>query len=495
MEKLLKIFINNKYLILLNLLIFCFMAGDTVAKVQSYGGSTTTYLISILTDHYYVLYFQLPIMIVIMSRTIGKGAYIEILRYKNIYAYIKNQVFWVSLFIGIYFLAHILIAYFISLGKLSEFRNDVLMNNYDEQFLVYNMYIEHFGNSFLILILLVIYYIFGFTLLITFLNYINTRFNYKIMIYSVIIVYIFTFIGFKTELKSMFPILTFNNYILLHHGLFVNGKYSFILVLLVASLIFYISFGGKVNFSKISLVEYIIPNKYKILSIFSLVSVFTITYLANISREDFALREAVMIFIFGNDNSASSFISWFQSLLISLIPIFTIAIAENRIGESRNNLAARFKNMKKFNSFISFQQIKYLLTYFIFIAVLLNVAYLISSHTSVTSTDLEEMYGEIFELKILNIYLSLLLVNICFDYLVYKGIRKFDEVGSIIFIIGIKFLFFLMPSFDYISVNVGLVRIFENTYLSEYLGIKISFVIVGIILLVKGRSFNGNKNK
>lgn len=66
------------------------------------------------------------------------------------------------------------------------------------------------------------------------------------MIIVSVLIYILTFIGFKTEIKSLLPILCFNNYILLHHGLFVNGVLKFALVLMTGLIILLFSTGQRV---------------------------------------------------------------------------------------------------------------------------------------------------------------------------------------------------------------------------------------------------------
>lgn len=184
-----------------------------------------------LTDHYYVLYCMIISLIVIISKDIKDINYTQQLRYKNIFAYNLSRIR--------YFLAHILILLLIDAlnFKNTTSISPIRLEGYNEIVDLYNRYINIFDNIILANFAVIIYFIFGFTVLYALLTRINQNKGYKNTIVSAIIIYILTYIGFKTDLKTKLPVLFLNNYILLHHGLIVNGLFKFILAIAIGILI------------------------------------------------------------------------------------------------------------------------------------------------------------------------------------------------------------------------------------------------------------------
>ncbi len=482
-----RIVLDNKILLIINFLILCFICGYELKQYQGININIFSYIVIILTNHYYILYCMLPIILIIITKYIKNISSIEIIRYKNFFQQISKSVKIFIIFLFIYSLSHLILISTIGFNVFKLSSNQVIINQtmYDELISVLNKYIYFFnGNMVFAIILIVVYMVFGFTVLISLLSYINYKYGYKKTILFMILIYIFTFIGFKTEIKNILPIMCFNNFILLHHILFVDNVINFIFVVLIGVIIILFCLGKiniKNNFDNI-----IVTKKEILLTLIVPISIILLEVSKNvfISKVDF--KNVVAYIFVGSSENFPSFVSWLSLLILYLTPLFFISISDSRLKQyGQFPFLIRFKNKADFLYRVENKYLKYILLYVLVIIVFSNLFFNLPFFK--TSDNL--FYFKISN-TVLNLYFLIFTVYLLFDYVLFSIINKyFNNIFSILFIIFYKFILFLFPQFNFIYLNFGILNLYSNDHL---LILKIIILAIIIILYFIRRFKNVN---
>jgi len=481
---------ENYRILLLNFIVLCFIAGSNIPTYQQYDISMWDFILLNLTDHYYVLYCMIISLIVIISKDIKDINYTQQLRYKNIFAYNLSRIRYFLAFLNLYFLAHILILLLI--GALN-FKNTtsispIRLEGYSEIVDLYNRYINIFDNIILANFAVIIYFIFGFTVLYALLTKINQNKGYKNTIVSAIIIYILTYIGFKTDLKTKLPVLFFNNYILLHHGLIVNGLFKFILVIAIGILIILFSVVKPKTIAKTnkSFKELIINRKDIAISFIVLLAIYLLNYIKNIGNMDFSIRDLALLTMFGSSTSENSFISWLSLTIINTSPIFILGVSKSRLRNYFNEpLLIRFKNNEDFKYNIRKIHFFYILFYITIVILINYISFFIGKSSSLNTNFLKEMYGMIFDLGILSKYNVGFAINLLFCFGLFYILSSFiGEVFSMVVILLSKFIFFFLSSYDLLKINYGIVNLLEDGGVSWVIYIELLAVLLYLALVI-----------
>ena len=490
---------ENYLILLLNLIVLSFLAGSNIASYQKYNISMWDFVLLNLTDHYYVLYCMIISVIIMISRDIKDINYTEQLRYKNVYSYNLSKIRHFLVFLSLYFLAHILILIIIGAlnFKTTTSLSPIVVDGYNEIIDLYNSYVNIFDNIILAILAITLYLTFGFTVLYALLTQLNQRKGYKNTIIGAIIIYVLAYIGFKSDLKTLIPVLFLNNYILLHHGLMVNGLFKFILVVLTGILIILSAVVRIKPISKTnkSFRELIINRKDIATSLLILFSIYLLNYIRNI---DFNIRDLGLVTLFGSSESEKSLISWISLSLVNTLPIFMVGLSKSRIRRYFNEpLLIRFKNSEDYNYNVKKIHFSYILIYLAVVILINYISFIIGRASSLNTDYLKEAYGLVFDLDILSKYNLGFAINLLFDFGIFYILSSFiGEVGSMIIIFVSKFIFFFLASFDLLKVNYGISNFLEDGGITWVIYIKLLAVLlyIGLTVLKHSRGYKYGNN-
>ncbi|MBM0046200.1 hypothetical protein JNO63_03745 [Anaerococcus sp. mt242] len=485
---------ENYLILLLDFIVLCFIAGSNISTYQQYHISMWDFILLNLSDHYYVLYCMIISILVIISRDIKDINYAEQVRYKNIFSYNLSKIRYFLVFISLYLLAHILIL--LVIGALNfntkASLSPIVVEGYSEIAELYNSYINIFDNIIFSVIIASIYYIFGFTVLYALLTKVNQSRGYKNTIIAAIIIYILTYIGFKTGLKTKIPILFFNNYILLHHGLMVNGLFKFILVIVTGILLIFSTVVRLRPLAKTnkSFKELIINRKDISISFIVLLAIYLLNYIKNIGNIDFSIRDLALLTMFGSSTSENSFISWLSLTIINTSPIFILGISKSRFRNYFNEpLLIRFKNKENFKYNIRKIHFSYIVFY-IAIVILINYAcFFVGQSSKLNTSFLREMYGMVFDIGILSKYNLGFAINLLFCFGVFYILSSLiGEIFSMVIILLSKFIFFFLASYDLFKFNYGIVNLLEEGGINWVIYIELLAVLLYLALAILKRN-------
>lgn len=497
-----KLFVENRALLVVNFCILCFICGDELNKYRGSSITALGYILGILTNHYYILYCMLPIVLIVIAKHIKSIPEIEIIRYKNSFCHIRQSASKFAIWIAIYLIMHLAIASIIGFFSFNSLSNQDLieLSIYDELVILLNKYVSFFGNTVAALISIVIYMTFGFTVLIFLLSYINHKFGHRKMIFAAFIIYLLTFAGFKTDLKTIIPVICFNNYILLHHALFVNGVLQFSLILFSGVLIILFSLGKRIRIKRFCFDEFILTKKEVIVALSIPIIAILFGLLRNSIDVDFSTKNVITTVMLGTSVQSSSFISWLSMLILYMVPLFFVGISSSRLNQyGQSPLLIRFKNKADLAVKSEKRYIKFMLLYISVLAALGNILILIPLITANGNDQMLEVFGIGFTNRIFNLFLLIFSVYLLFDFALFRSLSKHlgDIVTAMLILLG-KFVFFLLPKANYFMFNFGIINLYENMDNLHELMLKVLILAVLILLYfstVFWRLHNGNNRR
>lgn len=493
MEKSKRIFTENRILLLINFGILCFLCGNMLREYRTVSMGVWGYMLSILTNHYYILYCVVPILLIIIAKYIKNVRDIEVIRYHNAFQQIrissKSFIQWLTL----YLVAHLMIAFIIGIRTfgLSIHQNNIEVSAYDELISILNIYSKYFYNSVLAIIATVGYFIFGFAVLIVLLSYVNYKYKYKNVIMLSVLIYVFTFIGFKTDVKSIIPIICFNNFILLHHGLFVNGVAKFLLTIFFGIVVILFCCGKRFKFTHYGFNDLIISRREKILSMIFVLILFLLELFRTVGNVNFNFRDIIITTFFGTNDHDTSFIPWLRLTILYATPIFFLGIADSRMRKyAQAPIMIRLKSKYEFDCKLTREYIKFICLYVAFICVIGNVFYLLGTIGGHNDGYLVSEFNIHFTYGILNMYFMIFLINLIFDFAIFKIMTKLTNgVVAILIILLYKFIFFMFPSINIFYLNFGMVNLFDGMQNPVELGIKVAAIsIMSAIYFMYGKT-------
>lgn len=492
-----RIFFENRILLLINFGALCFLCGSVLREYREVNMGILGYTLSILTNHYYILYCVFPILLIIIARHIRNVTDIEMIRFGNAFQQIKMSVESFIQWLIVYITLHLVITFVIGIRTFgfSIHTQNIKVKVYDELIEILNMYIEYFGNSVFAVILNVGYFLFGFTVLIALLSYINYRYKYRNVILSSVFVYIMTFIGFKTEIKTIVPLVCFNNFILLHHGLFVNGLAKFLLNILFGVLLIQFCFGKFVKNNKYSFNNFIISKKEKYVSVIVVLILFLLELLRTMGNVDFNVKDVIITTLFGANENYVSFIPWLRLTIFYLTPLFFIGIADSRMKKyGQAPILIRTKSKLNFERKLMGVYLRYIFLYTFFVYALVSIFYFMGGIGIRGEEYLVSTFNINFTYGILSMYFVIFLVNLIFDFVIFRILCKFTNgIVPLLLILFFKFVFFMVPTSNLFDLNFGMSSLFDGINNKYELLIKV--VIVSVLIVIYFAIINARRIK
>jgi len=447
--------------------VLCFLCGSELSKTANYGFGVWGYIIAVLTNHYYMLYCLVPVIFIVLTRHIRQISDIEIIRYRNKFQQNRRNTAVFSLWLLILFVLKTVAVFLIGIKKfgLSVRLESVPMENfYSELLEIFNLYVEFFENPVIAVVAIVCYFVFGFTLLQAVMEYINIRYGYEKLMYAGLVIYVLMIIGFKTELKSMVPILCFNNYILLHHGLFVNGMVKFTVTMASAAATMLFCLGIHIKVKGVQINDFIITGRERLITLAVMALLLATELIRGMSGSDFNVKDVMFTFLFGSGEQMTSFMSWLKLTIVYLLPVFMIGISDQRIRQySHAPMLIRFQNKSHFEVRVLGKNLSYVFLYALGIWAVGYIACYLGNPESELEEILIDTFGAGYTDGIWHIFMGAFFLHLLFDLTVFKMFSKVcGGVISMIVLIATKYFFYMVPSVDYLDINFGLIDLYEN---------------------------------
>lgn len=233
-ENLINIFYKNRVLLLICYLISILTSIQDRIIYKNMDISIFDFMLLMYADHYNTMYFILPIVFIVIARDIKEINDIEVLRYRNIFAYTSQKILKFSIFIFVHIFIISIIRFMIGLGCFSftSILKPIEFSGVNEVLDIFNTYTEYFNNGLVALICTSLYLSLGLIFFYAVLSIINQKFSYQLMVGLGIILYIMAYIGFRSH-SNILAFIFLNNYLLLHQGLFRNNLCVLVILIFV----------------------------------------------------------------------------------------------------------------------------------------------------------------------------------------------------------------------------------------------------------------------
>lgn len=354
------------------LCIFNFIASSTLKEAKILEINCWEYMILLLTDHYYILYFffityiffQLKIMFVKYDLILIRST-----KFINVFVkYFLSNI----IFILIYILAHSLIAFILGwlfLPRKNTFSSILFTNNKFSEIMDALQY--NFASPLQALLAILGFMAIGLIFISLLLNYSSIILNKKITIYIILILYIGTILALKTQLDNTIPYLFLNNYFILHHALAKKLVLKILfIIILVSFLLLYSLYNLKRIHLKKQKTTFTFWYLREVLTIKKLIItiliVGSIIFLSAIFLKDFTLTDLLLYNAWGYGTGYFQNIEFLQFFLLNSIPIYIIGIFCANESLKNSYLIIRMKNPK---NWIYNSQKAYLIFFILYILI------------------------------------------------------------------------------------------------------------------------------
>ncbi|WP_026673444.1 hypothetical protein [Alkalihalobacterium bogoriense] len=202
--------------------------GELLSTASSY----EVFILMMLTDHYYITYFLVPLYLLFFYKSLRTDVEIILIRMthfwrsflaKGIAAFLQAFGF-ISIQMVVLFLLSL------KLEKTNEFPLQYSVENELAHF-----YSQYFSTPWNAIVLVALFMVIGLTTVSVIMLAIYHFFNERITAIVVICLYIIMTFGIKIPTVSEWPFLTINNYIIMHHNFSYEGKLVVTIVSMVCT--------------------------------------------------------------------------------------------------------------------------------------------------------------------------------------------------------------------------------------------------------------------
>ena len=460
---------QNRILLLADFCVLSYVCGTKLAEFRGAGIDAFGFALGCMIDQYYILYGMLPVVFLLITRYIKNTRDIEVIRYRNIYRHIRQATKQFASWIAAYLLAHLILILTVGLicFPVSTDRKIVELTLRVDLITLLNAYVSVFGSATLAALAETGYMLFGVTVLISLLLYLNHRLGYRKMMFAATAIYLLTFVGFKMDLGTIIPVVYFNKYIILHHALFnADGVRlaRFTLLFLCGVLILLLCFGVR-PWGKRTTVDVFFITKKETAIAAAVPAVFVLLQLLrSFSAAGFSLKNALASAFFGTSGQSSNFTSWLGLTILYLTPVFLVGISDSRLKQyGQIPLLTRYRNRLDFERNVEKRYLKLLLKYLLAMAIIGNALLLIPSASAEESDFLLELYGRKLSHGLLNLYFAAFGVYLLFDYVLFRSLGSYTgTIAALVFVLAGKFALFLLPAINKPLFTFGLSNLYEN---------------------------------
>lgn len=446
--------------------------------------SSQQFIIEALSNHYYVIYFMIPMFLLMIISSLDDDYGYALIRSNTYWNYFKSKLCAYGIFSIIFVLSQSLIILIMSIGL----RSDNSFKNIDS--ILYDVlyfYSHKFNSPSEIIFYLIIYMILGLLMTGLIISTINHYFSKRTSVKIIMFIYLLSAISIKiTSLKSI-SFLFINIYIILHHG-FIYG-FGVIPNLIIESLFILIlckinkdywnkEFRLETNSGISKYHGKLLFNKCNIIPILFVIVVMSLWKLVS-SSDNQSMNDYLINVFFGTAIGDFNPFVMLEMLVFNLTPLYLLGVFIEKECKDRS----LFLNIRLKTSLIWFKSIITVSVKFILLYIILNILIPIFLGT-ILGMNLEEgLY------KLLFIIFIIKFLSTVFEFLILFLVYNFTNNTTISFFSLI--LFNLISGIEgqlvyYLPFGISSLCRYKFV-LSEYgmnFGLQLKIVILELLILI-----------
>ncbi|MFC4388322.1 hypothetical protein ACFOZ1_10965 [Gracilibacillus marinus] len=324
------VFFNTEMWIVI--LVFSIYSAYLKREAITFNLSYFEYLIIVMTDHYYILYFMILSFTYLIYKLYREDNEIILIRSKTYLNYYVAQI--ASLFIisMSFILIHLIIPMVIGIGI--RFESEFTNLSIDTNTIIVGEFNQYFSNPFVALISIVFYLILGLTFLGSIFLFLNNFLTEKFVLIIIVCIYILMLLSIRSDVDSMIPFVFLNNYIILHHAFAtIDSKYYLFIIVEVALLICMMYIMKKYWYKKLSVRFFNNPlDKWNLNMLFTkknliviiVLSTFTVISII-IKYNNLTFFDVISIQFYGHGTGYFNFIYFISLVVYNGVPVYLLS--------------------------------------------------------------------------------------------------------------------------------------------------------------------------
>ena len=458
-------FLNDRRKLII-FIVFAWVCGDELVLANSLDMSLFEYLLYVIGNHYYLIYFLLMSYIFFQFDIIKKETNCITIRMKSIKRKYLCQLISVFVQTSIYIFLHIILALVIGGTRLkfvNEFQTRVIDGYYNDTLSLIYGYNEYFSNPLLALIAVIIYLIIGLTVIGMLIYVVREILGAKITLICAGLLILDIMLGFKLGIRGLVEVFFVNNYFILHHVLFKNGwLYTSVNILIdVVALVGVYMVLKRKKANKIQTYNYVrnmFTNIYQISGLFIVIYVGLNLLSVKLWNEQVCFTDGIISNLAGYSIGDFNLMEFVRHILFYAVPLFLVgSFLEKEKHMYNDQVAIRYKTRKQWKKLLYSNISKFIFWYIFFFTLILGI------------------------LRILDVLIKNVNQNYLNEFISYTGINEKQLVQIVILSVVLKLLELVYYKNLLIVINdISGNSIFS--YVFTLLGFSLPFITTGWIV-------------
>lgn len=464
-------FVNDKRKIFI-CIVFAFFCGSELGIAKDANMSICEYVLFVIGDHYYVIYFMFMAYVFFQFDSIRKERSLITVRMEKISRMYMSQLVSVLIQTLIYVICHMIIA--LAVGGLNlkwnnEFqtvRVDGYYNDTMEYLLGYTNYFDRPMTAFVVNAL---FMTMGLTLIGMLVYILKTLAGSKFTLVFIGGIILDIMLGFKLGIRGLLEIFFLNHYFLLHHVLFMSGYVYAIVnigieVVVITGAYFLIKRIKGNNETKVNYGDRMLGDAYKFSMIFILLYVLLNLFSVVQSEGKVNSMDIILCNIIGYSSDNPDLMEFTKYILFYMVPLFFVGkFIEKEKNLYNEQVAIRYENKYHWQRLLRETINKYIFTYVGFFEIVILLLAALKYHPDGISSD----------------YVS--------AFIGYVGINE----KRLIYIVLLSCILKAFEMYYYTNILILLNDITDNSigaYIATFLGFIVPFLLPSNMLVSYGCS-------
>ncbi|BBF42407.1 hypothetical protein lbkm_1089 [Lachnospiraceae bacterium KM106-2] len=449
--------------------------------------SREQFLLQMITEHYYITYFMIPLFLVMLFKQLEKEQIIIIIRYSTFWRYFKQKIVEQVVMVGIFLLNQVIVMIGIAafLPSKNAFLSLELQKNM--RYEVITEYGKYFGKPLTAFFVSSVYMGIGLLLVAVVITWIGHYFETKTASQIIISIYLLIVVGLKVPYVSNIPFLCMDNFIVFHRNFYYQGKLAVnVISLLLICIWIYRSikyswdripaFTGRKRRGIDQYYRRILFSKKRLLIMIGISVLLTTWLYIQLAGEPISISEYFHRLYSGIMSGNRNIILTIFSLVITLTPIYMVLqfIEKESSNQGITSIIRLGKTSIWYYALI-WNVMRFLILYVLVISTIGMMIVTINNGYCISLPDIHEVII-ISTFKYLDIILQFFLIF---------GIYCYTRSTTVSFCIGLGLNFISLISFKGILFNpMGLFNITRLEQLGQIGWIHVIIGMIGAYLLL-----------
>lgn len=477
----------------------------TFAERQSTAYSYEQFILSMVSEHYYLTFCMMPIFLIFLYKCLEDDFEYVLIRSRKYTHYFFTKSFAILLqtlgFVGV----QILLILVVSVGL--PFDNQFSMEDNE----LFNAYAKLFDTPVAAIITALVFMVIGLSVLGIFFQMIHHFFDKKVTSILIIVLYVLMVLGLKIPSFAEIPLIMMNDYVILHYSFSSPFEWIrnttgifLVLVIVVISIRYYWNKTPQFNIDiyPTGLTFYyarLILTRKNFMIMIAVVSFIALWKLFNSGmNSEMTQGDYFLLLLYGHGLDGFHMISFLEQLILNGVPLYLLAIfTETLCDSTRLDLMVRMQRKVQWVKAVLLNSAAFIIIYVLFMALVsFSISFIAGlQHNGFSLPVIEVVSANRIILQLLYLKLFDLMWQFLLFFLIY--LRWKDVTVAFLIVLSTNALI-LFPIKWLAFFPTGISNASRLIILEDSSGIPIlhAFLILGVgVLIIGGSILFGQYNR